>query len=194
MKSIDDLIQLASEGDEEAQTELRERYLTAEKKAADTERALRLKTDSKLRERYPRALKTWDMGKFKLADDLDEDGIAKALQEQEEFLAELGVSPTMEKASTPAAEGEEEVPVKVDEDDPAKALSGTKSASPPGGQPRDYVHEFFTKMSGSTAKDQQGAFTVIAEINKMKDKVRADEMLEQIAERLSAEPIRVSPF
>ena len=201
MRSIDELLQAVAEGDEEAQKELRERYLTAEQEKARVARDLKLKTDSRLKELYPRALRAYNLGKLNLAEDLDDEALVKALKEQEEFYADMGVpiesppaTPSEQAANTDTGTEGEEVPVKPAEDDPAKALVSDRSTQSPGGQPRDYVHEFFTHMSGSTAKDQQNAFAVIAEINKMKDKVRADQMLEQISDRLSAEPIRVSPF
>lgn len=201
MRSIDELLQAVAEGDEEAQKELRERYLTAEQEKARVARDLKLKTDSRLKELYPRALRAYNLGKLNLAEDLDDEALVKALKEQEEFYADMGVpiesspaTPSEQAANTDTGTEGEEVPVKPTEDDPAKALVSDRSTQSPGGQPRDYVHEFFTHMSGSTATDQQNAFAVIAEINKMKDKVRADQMLEQISDRLSAKPIRVSPF
>ncbi len=198
MKSIDELMQAVAEGDEEAQTELRERFLTVEQDKARVARDLKLKTDTTLRERYPRALRAWEKGKLKLADDMDDAALVEALKEQEEFFAEMGVpvetSPA--QAASPATDPEGgEVPVKP-VDDPAKALAGGRAAQSPGGQPRDYVAEWMDAMKGSTIRDRERANAIIVELNAFgqRNPERAQAMMDQINASIEARPIGTRRF
>ena len=77
------------------------------------------------------------------------------------------------------------------EPDPAAALSGGKAASSPGGQPRDLVAEYLGNYRGPTQTDQNKAFAVLAEINKLPDAEKRHEMVRQITESISANPIGV---
>lgn len=195
MKSIDELIQLAAEGDEDAQAELRDRFNAAEREKAQVARDLKLKTDTRLRELYPRALKAYERGKLKL-DDLDDDAMVAMLKEQEEFFAEMGVPVEAPTQAAPVVATEDgDMPVKP-VDDPAKAVSGVRGASSPGGQPRDLVAEWVDAMKGSTTHDRAKANKILVELNAFgqNNPERAQQMMDQINATLEARPIERRGF
>jgi hypothetical protein len=181
-KSIDELVELIQAGDEDAAGELKSLLGSKDREAAVAKRDLRLKTDATLRERYPRALRAFDKGKLKLADDLDESALVEALRESENDLAELGVPIDLNPVPQTPSEVVGEMAV---ETDPAKALSGGRAASSPGGAPRDIVSEYFEALKGSTRHDEAKAASLLVELNKsgQMDKIA------QITEALSARPI-----
>jgi hypothetical protein len=80
-KSIDELLALAAEGDDQASQEIRERFASAEREKAIVARDLKLKTDATLKERYPRALRAYEKGRLRLTDDIDEAAMLEALQD-----------------------------------------------------------------------------------------------------------------
>ncbi len=186
MATIEELLQLAAEGDEDAQEQIKRLFNEKDQKVANAERDLKLKTDDKLRERYPRAIRAWEKGRLKLGDDLNETDLLDILKDKEDEYAELGV-PVETKTET------EVVPAPTDGDgvvitdnDPAKALSGGKGPSSPGGSPRDYVAEFFDGMKGSTTHDQARAFALLPELNKTPE---GKAKIAQITKMLEARPI-----
>jgi hypothetical protein len=179
-KSVDELLVLVAEGDEEAAGELRTLLGSKDREAALARRDLKLKTDVTLKERYPRALRAFDKGRLKFTDNMSEAEMLDALRDKEEELAELGVAvdpPT-------SASGAPVEPVAV-ETDPAKALSGGKAASSPGGSPRDLVAEYFDAMKGSTEHDRAKANNILVELNQAKQQDKID----QITRSLEARPI-----
>jgi hypothetical protein len=190
LKTIDELLALVSEGDEDAQAEIRERFASAEREKAIVARDLKLKTDATLKERYPRALRAYEKGRLRLTDDMDEAAMLEALKDKEEELAELGVS--VEPVAPAATPEGEDVPVKpVEDDDPAKALSGARGAGSPGGQPRDLVAEWADAMKGTTKHDRAKANAILVELNNFgqKNPERAQQMMDQINSYLEARPI-----
>lgn len=192
LKTIDELLALVSEGDEDAQAEIRERFASAEREKAIVARDLKLKTDATLKERYPRALRAYEKGRLRLTDDMDEAAMLEALKDKEEELAELGVAvepAAAAPAATPEGGG---APVKpVEDDDPAKALSGARGAGSPGGQPRDLVAEWADAMKGTTKHDRARANAILVELNNFgqKNPERAQQMMDQINSYLEARPI-----
>jgi hypothetical protein len=169
----EELLQRIQDGDEDAIEELSNLITGLEGSVASAARDLKLKTDKAWRDRYPRALRAFDIGKLNLGSVSDDD-LAAALEDKENELAELGVP--LETSAEVTAKKEEEVPVKETEpaDDPAKALGGGVGNTSPVGAPRDEVHEVLEGLrKGSTRYDQAKAFAVIAELNKgnRKDKV-----------------------
>lgn len=182
--TIDELIQLAAEGDEEAQTELKARFDLAQQGKSQAERTLKLKTDTALRERFPRALTAWEKGYVNIPDGLDDTALADALRAEETKLADLGVPiETQVTQTTPVVEdGEGNVAVTVD---PAQALSGGKAASSPGGAPRDLVSEYFQHLKGETIHDRAKANSILVELNK----TRQHDKIRQITQQLEARPI-----
>jgi len=192
LKTIDELLALVSEGDEDAQAEIRERFASAEREKAIVARDLKLKTDATLKERYPRALRAYEKGRLRLTDDMDEAAMLEALKDKEEELAELGVAVEPAAAAPVAAPEGGEVPVKpVEDDDPAKALSGARGAGSPGGQPRDLVAEWADAMKGTTKHDRAKANAILVELNNFgqKNPERAQQMMDQINSYLEARPI-----
>jgi hypothetical protein len=181
VKTIDELLALAAEGDEEAQTEIRTRFQAVERDKAVAARDLKLKTDPKIKERYPRALRAYEKGKLTFTDDQDEAAVLEALRDQEDYLAEMGV-PVETSASTPVVAAVVESGDGAN--DPAQALSGGRAASSPGGQPRDLVAEWADAMKGSTIHDQARAHGILVELNQsgQKDKIA------QITRSLEARP------
>lgn len=184
-KSVDELLALAAEGDEEAQAEIKNLFSSKEREASIAKRDLKLKTDATLRDRYPRALRAWDKGKLHLTDDMTEDALVDALRDKEEEYAELGV-PVGDPSTSPPAPVVESVATEASTDDPAKALTGGKAASSPGGQPRDMVTEFFDGLKGSTVHDRARAFALLPELNKTQD---GKEKIAQITAMLEARDI-----
>jgi len=182
MPNLDELLERVAAGDDEAAAELKSLYASQAKTAAVAQRDLKLKTDSALRERYPRALRAWEKGKLKLGEDVDGDALVEALKEQEDFLAEMGVPVEVATTKAPVVE----TPASGDgANDPAEALSGAVGASSPGGQVRDLVAEYFDAIKGSTVHDQARANSLLVELNQG----RQAEKIQQITESLSARPI-----
>jgi hypothetical protein len=187
-KSVDELLALAAEGDEEAQAEIKNLFSSKEREATIAKRDLKLKTDATLRDRYPRALRAWDKGKLKLTEDMTEDALIDALKDKEDEYAELGV-PVGDPSAAPPTPVVEPVASGESASDPAQALAGGKAASSPGGQPRDMVTEFFDALKGPTPHDRARAFAILPELNKTeggKDKIR------QITSMLEASDIVVN--
>jgi len=185
----EELLERITEGDDSAIEELKVLLDGLENEGKTAKRDLKLKTDKTLRERYPRALRVFDMGRFPIDAGLSDDELAKALEDKENELAELGVPLSTEPA--PAAKEEpkgEEVPAKVTEGDtdPAAAMSGAGGNSSPGGAARDEVREIVEQLKqGSTLHDQAKAFTGIAQLNKDNQKAK----LKEITDLLAARPI-----
>ena len=187
-QTLAELIELVEAGDEAAKEELRNLVGRKEQDAAKAARELKLKTDATLRDRYPRALRAYDRGKLQLAIDLDDAGVVEALKEQEEYLAEMGVPLEFQAAPAPTGEeGEEDVPVKATEADPAKALAGGKAASSPGAPPRDYVSEAIQGYKhGTTKADINKAHQALVLLNQ-NPATRA--RVKEITRELEAQPI-----
>ena len=186
-RTVEELITLIAEGDESAQTELTNLLANSNREAAIAKRDLRLKTDEKLRERYPRALRAWEKGHLSFADSVSEDEMAEMLRSKEDEYASLGVPIDTQPASAPAPVVET-VQTEDGSGDPAQALAGGKAASSPGGQPRDLVAEYFDALKGSTIHDQARANAVLVELNKsgQQDKIG------QITHQLEARPISLT--
>ena len=186
MKSIEELLQLAAEGDEEAQAEIKARFEATQQESLSAKRELKLKTDNTLKERYPRALRAWEKGKLRLSENMTEDELLDALREKEEEYAEMGVPVNLQPAATeqqpPTGEpgGDDD-----DDDDPAKALAGAGGSAGPAGQPRDHVAEYFDALAGSTTHDRARANRILVELQKPELRHKIDE----ITRRLEAQPI-----
>ncbi len=187
MKSIEELLQLAAEGDEEAQAEIKARFEATQQESLSAKRELKLKTDNTLKERYPRALRAWEKGKLRLSENMTEDELLDALREKEEEYAEMGVPVSLQPAATeqhpPTSEpgGDDD----DDDDDPAKALAGAGGSAGPAGQPRDHVAEYFDALAGSTTHDRARANRILVELQKPELRHKIDE----ITRRLEAQPI-----
>lgn len=187
MKSIEELLQLAAEGDEEAQAEIKARFEATQQESLSAKRELKLKTDNTLKERYPRALRAWEKGKLRLSENMTEDELLDALREKEEEYAEMGVPVNLQPAATeqqpptgePGGDGDD------DDDDPAKALAGAGGSAGPAGQPRDHVAEYFDALAGSTTHDRARANRILVELQKPELRHKIDE----ITRRLEAPPI-----
>lgn len=184
-KTIEELLNLAAEGDEDAQAEIKERFTAKERESLSAKRELKLKTDQNLKERYPRALTAWEKGRLKITDDMTEDDLIEALRDKEDELAELGVPIGAQKAQS----AETSLPASGDEDDenddPAQALGGARAASGPGGMGRDLVSEFEEAVHGPTRHDQQKAWRILVELQKPEHQ----EKIREITRRLEAPPI-----
>ena len=187
MKSIEELLQLAAEGDEEAQAEIKARFEATQQESLSAKRELKLKTDSTLKERYPRALRAWEKGKLRLSENMTEDELMDALREKEEEYAEMGVPVSLQPAATeqqpptgePGGDGDD------DNDDPARALAGAGGSAGPAGQPRDHVAEYFDALAGSTTHDRARANRILVELQKPELRHK----IEEITRRLEAQPI-----
>lgn len=187
MKSIEELLQLAAEGDEEAQAEIKARFEATQQESLSAKRELKLKTDNTLKERYPRALRAWEKGKLRLSENMTEDELLDALREKEEEYAEMGVPVNLQPAATeqqpptgePGGDGDD------DNDDPARALAGAGGSAGPAGQPRDHVAEYFDALAGSTTHDRARANRILVELQKPELRHKIDE----ITRRLEAPPI-----
>lgn len=187
MKSIEELLQLAAEGDEEAQAEIKARFEATQQESLSAKRELKLKTDSTLKERYPRALRAWEKGKLRLSENMTEDELLDALREKEEEYAEMGVPVNLQPAATeqqpptgePGGDGDD------DNDDPARALAGAGGSAGPAGQPRDHVAEYFDALAGSTTHDRARANRILVELQKPELRHK----IEEITRRLEAQPI-----
>jgi len=187
MKSIEELLQLAAEGDEEAQAEIKARFEATQQESLSAKRELKLKTDNTLKERYPRALRAWEKGKLRLSENMTEDELLDALREKEEEYAEMGVPVNLQPAATeqqpptgePGGDGDD------DNDDPAKALAGAGGSAGPAGQPRDHVAEYFDALAGSTTHDRARANRILVELQNTELRHKIDE----ITRRLEAQPI-----
>jgi hypothetical protein len=187
MKSIEELLQLAAEGDEEAQAEIKARFEATQQESLSAKRELKLKTDNTLKERYPRALRAWEKGKLRLSENMTEDELLDALREKEEEYAEMGVPVNLQPAATeqqpptgePGGDGDD------DNDDPAKALAGAGGSAGPAGQPRDHVAEYFDALAGSTTHDRARANRILVELQKPELRHK----IEEITRRLEAQPI-----
>jgi len=187
MKSIEELLQLAAEGDEEAQAEIKARFEATQQESLSAKRELKLKTDSTLKERYPRALRAWEKGKLRLSEGMTEDELLDALREKEEEYAEMGVPVNLQPAATeqqpptgePGGDGDD------DNDDPARALAGAGGSAGPAGQPRDHVAEYFDALAGSTTHDRARANRILVELQKPELRHK----IEEITRRLEAQPI-----
>lgn len=187
MKSIEELLQLAAEGDEEAQAEIKARFEATQQESLSAKRELKLKTDSTLKERYPRALRAWEKGKLRLSENMTEDELLDALREKEEEYAEMGVPVNLQPAATeqqpptgePGGDGDD------DNDDPARALAGAGGSAGPAGQPRDHVAEYFDALAGSTTHDRARANRILVELQKPELRHK----IEEITRRLEAPPI-----
>jgi len=187
MKSIEELLQLAAEGDEEAQAEIKARFEATQQESLSAKRELKLKTDSTLKERYPRALRAWEKGKLRLSENMTEDELLDALREKEEEYAEMGVPVNLQPAATeqqpptgePGGDGDD------DNDDPARALAGAGGSAGPAGQPRDHVAEYFDALAGSTTHDRARANRILVELQKPELRHKITE----ITRRLEAQPI-----
>ena len=187
MKSIEELLQLAAEGDEEAQAEIKARFEATQQESLSAKRELKLKTDSTLKERYPRALRAWEKGKLRLSENMTEDELMDALREKEEEYAEMGVPVNLQPAATeqqpptgePGGDGDD------DNDDPARALAGAGGSAGPAGQPRDHVAEYFDALAGSTTHDRARANRILVELQNTELRHKIDE----ITRRLEAPPI-----
>jgi len=187
MKSIEELLQLAAEGDEEAQAEIKARFEATQQESLSAKRELKLKTDNTLKERYPRALRAWEKGKLRLSENMTEDELLDALREKEEEYAEMGVPVNLQPAATeqqpptgePGGDGDD------DNDDPARALAGAGGSAGPAGQPRDHVAEYFDALAGSTTHDRARANRILVELQKPELRHK----IEEITRRLEAQPI-----
>jgi len=184
MKSIEELLQLAAEGDEEAQAEIKTRFEATQQASLSAKRELKLKTDSTLKERYPRALRAWEKGKLRLSEGMTEDELLDALREKEEEYAEMGVPVNLQPAATEQPPPTSE-PGGDGDDDPAKALAGAGGSAGPAGQPRDHVAEYFDALAGSTTHDRARANRILVELQKPELRHKIDE----ITRRLEAQPI-----
>jgi len=164
-QSVDELIELAASGDEEAAQALKNLYLAKEREAAEAARNLKLKTDTALRERYPRALRAFDKGFLKIDGSMTDDDMTAMLAAKEEEYAALGAG--LDPAPTPQASAPSDGGEATGDQDPAKALGGARSASSPGGQPRDLVGEAISLYKkGTTSYDIVKAHQALAELNK----------------------------
>jgi hypothetical protein len=188
MKSIEELLQLAAEGDEEAQAEIKARFEATQQESLSAKRELKLKTDNTLKERYPRALRAWEKGKLRLSENMTEDELLDALREKEEEYAEMGVPVNLQPAATeqhpPTGEHGGDDDDDDPDDDPAKALAGAGGSAGPAGQPRDHVAEYFDALAGSTIHDRARANRILVELQKpaLKHKIT------EITRRLEARP------
>jgi hypothetical protein len=189
MKSIEELLQLAAEGDEEAQAEIKARFEATQQESLSAKRELKLKTDSTLKERYPRALRAWEKGKLRLSENMTEDELLDALREKEEEYAEMGVPVNLQPAATeqhpPTGEHGGDDDDDDPDDDPAKALAGAGGSAGPAGQPRDHVAEYFDALAGSTTHDRARANRILVELQKPELRHK----IEEITRRLEAQPI-----
>ena len=185
MKSIEELLQLAAEGDEEAQAEIKARFEATQQESLSAKRELKLKTDNTLKERYPRALRAWEKGKLRLSENMTEDELLDALREKEEEYAEMGVPVNLQPAATEQHPPTGEHGGDDDDDDPAKALAGAGGSAGPAGQPRDHVAEYFDALAGSTTHDRARANRILVELQKPELRHK----IEEITRRLEAQPI-----
>jgi hypothetical protein len=177
-QTIEELIELAAEGDEDAAKEIKQRFDETRSQAVSAERKLQLTTDKTLKERYPRALRAWDKGYLKLDSDLSDAQVAEVLAAKENELADLGTVVDPSNTSTAAPSVEESA-------DGARALSGGVGSGSPGGSPRDVTVEFFDALKGTTEHDQAKAFSLLVELNKTKQ----GDKIQQITRQLEARPI-----
>jgi hypothetical protein len=185
MATIQELIQLVAEGDEDAQEQLNQALARLQQDKVAAERDLKLKTDKTLRDRYPRALRAFDRGKLVLTADMDDDQVIQALQAKEDEYAELGVPLEPVVETNPTVEAPAGAVQR--QEDPANALSGGTGSSGPGGAPRDLVNEFVELMTkGTTDHDRARANKLLVELQSLPG---GKEKVKQISQMLEARPI-----
>lgn len=186
MPTIDELLATLAEDDPEAAKALQDQ-LTANatekeqlsKQLAKRDRDYKLATDKTFRERYPRAMVVFDKGKLSLGDDLDNEGLATALKDKEEELADLGV-PLPQSGTPPVSEGK---PEGEKQPDPAASWG-----EPVGGSPhtpdKDPVKDYWEAMRGSTSTDRRKAVEALVELNRMGEQ-RPEGKLWDLADQMS---------
>jgi hypothetical protein len=180
-KTIQELVELASEGDEDAAAEITARFAGVEQKATGAERKLKLTTDKELHDRYPRALRAWKKGYLDLDSTVSDEQLVDVLRGKENELADLGAAVEMGAVATPATENATGDVTSSG----AQALTGGNASSGPAGSPRDVTREFFDALKGSTEHDQARAFSLLVELNQTKQ----SEKIQQITRQLEARPI-----
>ena len=170
MPTLDEILATLEEDDPDAAKALREQIATVAgekeqlaKQLAARDRDYKLATDKTFRERYPRAMMVFDRGKLTLGDDLDAEGLAKALKDKEEELADLGVPLPAGRPSgdAPQPTSEEESP----KEDPAQSWG-----EPVGGSPHtpehDPVKDYWGGLRGTTETDRRKAVDALVELNR----------------------------
>jgi len=183
-ETLNELLDLIEAGDEDAKQRLRDMLSTKDQEVGQAKRALALKTDDKLRERYPRALRAWEKGHLRLEGTLTDEEMVEALKAEEEKLAELGVPISTSASAEVVATKEEPVPVAPTQD-PAKALAGTGGGSGPGGSPRDLFSEYMEAIKGTTKTDRYKANRILVELNQTGRQAE----IKRITDSVAASPI-----
>lgn len=179
MPKLEELLETLDEDDAKAIRDALAEKDDRLKALSRTERDLRLATDTKLRESYPRAFRAYELKELDFGDATSEDDILGMLKTQEEKLARLGVPISVEsQAAAPVETASEPAP------DPAAAF-GTPVA---GGQPsgaRNLPQEFLESMKADTPIDREKMAEIIGEMNVK----GAKDQIEQLVDVLNARPI-----
>jgi len=150
------------------------------KQNARTARDLRLATDSKLREAYPRAFRAYELKELDFGEAITEDEVLALLKTNEAKLAKLGVPISTEPLVVAAASATEPEPAP----DPAAAF-GTPVAGGTPAASRNLTQEFLESMKADTPIDREKMAEVIGEMNSK----GARDQIEQLVDVLNARPI-----
>jgi hypothetical protein len=150
------------------------------KAKARTERDLRLATDSKLKDSYPRAFRAYEMKELDFGDAISESDVLAILKTNEEKLAKLGVpvSLTPPAETPPVAAAAEPAP------DPAAAFGTPVAGGTPAGS-RNLPQEFLESMKADSSVDREKMVEIVGEMNKK----GARDQVEQLVDVLNARPI-----
>jgi hypothetical protein len=186
MAEFDEILAALEEEDPDAAKKLKERLGKVdelEQQSRLKDRHLKLATDKRYREMFPRAMMKFDKGKLSLPDDTSEDALISALKDTEEELAEYGV-PIPGQTSREAAPTES---LAENKRDPSQAFGepvGGSSHTPE----RDLVSEFKEAIAGSTVTDRLKAASIMKEMQLAG--MQHDGTIKQLARDMSAQPIR----
>ena len=133
------------------------------KEKSRAERDLRLATDSKLRQAYPRAFRAYELKELDFGDTTGEADLVAILKTQEEKLARLGVPVSLDPSPAGAAgmdaQGAEPAP------DPAAAFGVPVGGGQPTGS-RNLTQEFLESMRADSDTDRAKMTEVVLEMNR----------------------------
>lgn len=180
MPNLDALLETLDENDAKAiRDALAEKDDLIQQKAR-TERDLRLATDPKLREAYPRAFRAYELKELDFGDAIVEADVLDILKKNEEKLARLGVPISTEPPAATTQAAPEQTPP-----DPAAAFGTPVAGGAPSGA-RNLTQEFLESMKADSVTDREKMAEIIAEMNAK----GAKDQVEQLVDMLNARPIQ----
>jgi hypothetical protein len=149
------------------------------KEKGRTERDLRLATDAKLRQTYPRAFKAYERRRLDFGDATTDAEVTAILKAKGEELAELGV-PIGEPAPAGAAPVDAQVPEPAP--DPAAAFGIPVGGGQPAGS-YNATQVFLESMKADSPTDRAQMVEAMVELNKKGARDEIDQLTEMLGSK-----------